>query len=89
MSKNKRHLNSPDVEKIIHQDINNINLYLFIKKNDSEGSEFYYLGKLNTVKNSAQESIIKNDNDEQLSVVNIQFDMQTPVPQNLYHYFEN
>lgn len=61
---------------------NNIRVMLFIKKDDAEGTDFYYLGKMNY--NSYLDTTMKSGE----SVVNIQFDMETPVPQNLYNYFE-
>ena len=55
---------------------------LFIKKDDAEGKDFYYLGKMNY--NSFEDTTMKSGE----SVVNIRFDMETPVPQNLFNYLE-
>lgn len=62
---------------------------LFVKKNDDEGSDFYYLG--NMIYNSFEDTkmtAIKDGKSEQVPVVNIQFAMQNPLPQNLYNYLE-
>ena len=84
MSKSKRSLTSPDVSSIINQDENHIQIMLFVKKDDNEGTDFYYMGNMNTVKDSAEQTKMESGE----SVVNIQFDMKTPVPQNLYNYLE-
>lgn len=86
MSRSKRTSESPEVAEIINQSKNNIKVMLFIKKDDAEGSDFYYLGKMNFI--SFEDTTMLAE-DKKVSVVNIQFDMQTPVPHNLYHYFEN
>ena len=48
----------------------------------TEGTDFYYLGKMNY--NSFEDTTMKSGE----SVVNIRFDMETPIPQNLYNYLE-
>lgn len=61
--------------------------YLFIKKSDADGSDFYYLGKLD-VKEMIQ-TTIDNDAGIKLSIVNILFNMQSIVEENIYKYLES
>jgi hypothetical protein len=82
MSRSRRTSESEEVATIINQPRNNIRVMLFIKKDDAEGTDFYYLGKMNY--NSYLDTTMKSGE----SVVNIQFDMETPVTQKLYNYFE-
>jgi hypothetical protein len=84
MSKSKRSLTSPDVLSIINQKDNNIQIMLFVKKDDNEGTDFYYMGNMNTVRESAEQTKMESGE----SVVNIQFDMEIPVSQNMYNYLE-
>lgn len=86
MSKNKRYLNSPDVEAILNQNTNNIQIELFIKKDDNEGTDFYYIGKMLTDSESKEQTQIPNESGQMLPVVNIQFDIEPAVPQNIYNY---
>lgn len=88
MSKNKRYLNSPDVEAILNQENNNIQIELFIKKDDNEGTDFYYIGKMITDYESKEQTQIPNEKGQMLPVVNLQFDIEPSVPQNLYSYLE-
>ena len=88
MSKNKRYIDSPDVDAILNQNKNNIQIELFIKKDDAEGKDFYYIGKMITDFDSKEQTHIQNEKGQKLPVVNIQFDIVPPVPQNLYNYLE-
>ena len=80
-SKNKRTLDSNDVSTIIHSNENGLRLELFVIKDDSEAGEFYYLGPLKYVENSASEIIKSGD-----SVVQMLFKIGSPVETNLYKY---
>jgi len=88
MSKNKRYIKSPDVDAILHQTENNIQIELFIKKDDNEGTDFYYIGNMKTDFDSKEQTEIPNEKGQMLPVVNLQFDIEPPVPQNLYNYLE-
>lgn len=80
-SKNKRTLNSPDVKQMINSNQNGLRMELFIIKNDNEGGEFYYLGQLNYIENSAKE-ILKNGD----TVVEMLYSLSCPVETKLYDY---
>ena len=82
MSRSRRTSQSNEVSALIHQNDNNIKIMLFVKKDDAEGNDFYYMGKMKY--NSFEDTTMASGE----SVVNIQFDMETPVPQNLYNYLE-
>ena len=75
MSKNKRTSTSPDVSVILDQARNKIEIPLFVKKDDNEGTDFYYLGNMKSEGKS-------------VNVVNIRFDLENAVPQELYNYLE-
>lgn len=86
MSRSRRNSKSDEVAALIDQPNNNIKIMLFVKKNDGEGSDFYYMGKMKY--NSYEDTTMKDKDGSNVSVVNIQFDMENPVPQNLYNYLE-
>jgi len=89
MSKNKRKLNSPDVNDILSQTENQMRIPLFVKKNNSEGVEFYYLGNIHVLKNSAIEKYMNDANGKQVSVVEMTFSLEHPVEKSLYDYLVN
>ena len=80
-SKNKRTMDSPDVSSIINSSSNGLTLHLFIIKDDSEGGEFYYLGKIEYIQASGKEMIKAGDN-----VVEMLFKLVHPIEPNLYRY---
>lgn len=84
MSRSRRTSKSDEVAALINQQNNNIKIMLFVKKNDGEGSDFYYMGNMKY--NSFLDMKMKNNPD--VDIVNIQFDMENTVPQNLYNYLE-
>ena len=47
----------------------------------------YYMGQLKY--NSFTDTTMKDKDGSDVPVVNIQFDMENPVPQNLYNYLES
>ncbi|HFU3957773.1 TPA: DUF3427 domain-containing protein, partial [Streptococcus suis] len=67
-----------------YQDTSQLRLELFVIKDDSEGGEFYYLGPLRYVENSASEMMKNGD-----SVVQMLFKLDSPVETNLYKYLTN
>ena len=90
MSRSRRTSSTPEVSALIKQKENHIKTMLFVKKNDDEGSDFYYLG--NMIYNSFEDTKMNCEKDgkiEKVPVVNIQFRMKNPVPQQLYNYLES
>ena len=77
-SKSKRTLNSPDVKKVISSK----RILLFIKKEDGEGTDFYYLGDVSILPGS----IKQETTDKGSSVVHFKFQLDKPVIDDLYNY---
>jgi superfamily II DNA or RNA helicase/HKD family nuclease/phage repressor protein C with HTH and peptisase S24 domain len=85
MSKSNRTLNSRDVQSILGQN-GPIRLPLFIKKNNDEGMDFYYMGDVTPDLGQVQQTTIPNDQGKQLSVVKIRFNLANPVTTTMYSY---
>ena len=85
MSKSKRNLNSPDVVAILNTK-SCLRLPLFIKKNNDEGTEFYFMGDIIPIENSALQTSMPDDTGKQVSVVKIDFSMIHPVEDAIYEY---
>jgi len=83
ISKNNRTIESDDVQTIVNAQNNGVEIELFVRKdkNDpNEAKEFYYLGKLNH--NGNLEEIANDDQ----RVVEIGYNLETPVRDDLYEY---
>lgn len=51
-TRSKRTLKSAEVQKITHHKSEGIDIHLFIKKEDGDGRDFYYLGEVDVIKGS-------------------------------------
>jgi len=88
MSKSNRKIDSKDVQSILGAN-GKIRLPLFIKKNNDEGTDFYYMGDINPKLNSEEVSTMDSDNGKKVSVVKIQFILNNPVSDSMYQYITN
>ncbi|RTY96033.1 DEAD/DEAH box helicase [Flavobacterium sp. GT3R68] len=88
MSKSKRTLNSPDVLSIKNYK-SGLRLPLFVKKNNDEGTEFYFMGNVTPIENSFRQTSIPDDNGKQVSVVKVHFSMNNTVEDSIYEYLTN
>lgn len=87
MSKSNRTLSSNDVQSILGQN-ESIRLPLFIKKNNDEGIEFYYMGEVSPELDQVEQTTMSNDNGNQLPVVKIRFKLADPVTSTMYNYLQ-
>ncbi len=88
MSKSKRSLSSPDVKAIQNSNETKMRLPLFIKKNNDEGLEFYYIGDLKAIEESFVEDKMPSKNGD-VNVVRVSFNIDSPVEENIYKYITN
>lgn len=85
MSKSNRTIKSNDVRSILGCN-GPIRLPLFIKKNNDEGMDFYYMGDVSPQLNQVEQTTIPNDKGKQLPVVKIRFNLNTPVSSSMFNY---
>lgn len=84
MTRNRVTLESAEVEAIQRDDVRKL---LFVKKNDGEGTDFYYMGDVDTHK--CIQTTIDGKDGKKLSIVNVLYDMQQVVNDKIYSYFED
>jgi superfamily II DNA or RNA helicase/SOS-response transcriptional repressor LexA len=85
MSKSNRKVEGKDVQSIIGNN-GKIRLPLFIKKNNDEGTEFYYMGDVFPQKSNIEQTKMNSDKGKKVSVVKIRFDLENPVSDSMYKY---
>ena len=85
MTKSNRTLQSREVQ-LIKNHQNNFRMPLFVKKNNDEGLEFYYMGDIMPVEESFEQTTILNDSGKNVSVVKINFVMKVPVAESMFNY---
>lgn len=88
MSKSNRKIESKDVQSILGT-FGPIRLPLFVKKNNDEGMEFYFMGEVNPNKNEVEQTTMNKDNGGKVSVVKIRFNVTPQVSESLYNYIND
>ncbi|ATP38864.1 NgoFVII family restriction endonuclease [Solibacillus sp. R5-41] len=84
-STKNRYLHSKEMETLIHSKENGTNVYLFVKKDNGEGKDFYYLGKGLVNPNSARPDQV-TEKGKSYPVVTLEMILEQPVQYNIYHY---
>lgn len=85
-SRKQRTLKSKEILEIINAKDNSINIYIFIKKEDAEGTDFYYLGRADVVSNSAVEDTMKNEQGKLIPVVHMNLMLEHEVKSEIYNH---
>lgn len=84
ISKSQRTVESEDVQNFLHAEERGISVELFVRKNkdDKISKEFYYLGRMKAT-GHYKEFIMPNTD---VSAVEIEWELDTPVRDDLYEY---
>ncbi|WP_281863557.1 DUF3427 domain-containing protein [Planomicrobium okeanokoites] len=85
-TRSNRTLLSPEVQTIINAEQNDIDLHLFIKKDNDEGGDFYYLGKALPDQNAVEQSTMQDKNDKTIPVVHMNLMLENSVESKLFYY---
>ncbi|MBB6452566.1 superfamily II DNA or RNA helicase [Salirhabdus euzebyi] len=88
-TKSNRTLQSEEVKKIIYADERNFDIHIFVKKDDDEGTDFYYLGTAHPVKDTAEQTVMLDKNDKEIPVVTLELMLEHSIEPKLYHYITN
>ena len=78
-SRSNRRLESNEIKAVI----NSNRILLFVKKQDGEGTDFYFIGDVSIVPESIEQGSMPDSN---LPVVHFKFQLQQPVLNSLYQY---
>jgi len=85
-TRSNRSLASEEVKKILGASENGTDIHIFVKKDDDEGGDFYYLGQALPEPESVQESLMKDKNHRDIPVVQMDMKLEKSVEQKLYRY---
>lgn len=81
-TRSRRTLRSEEVRSIVN---NEVDLHVFVKKDDAEGSEFYYLGQ--AYASEAEQTTMPGGNGVDLDVVRMRLRFDQPIDSALFDYF--
>ncbi|MFN4001617.1 DUF3427 domain-containing protein [Microcella sp.] len=82
-TRSRRTLDSAEVKAIVS---NSVEIDVFAKKDDNDGTDFFYLGRARAT-NPFQTSMVDKNN-ESIPVVRVTLRFDDPVPQGLFDYFQ-
>ncbi len=78
-SRSNRKLNSNEIKGVINSE----RILLFVKKEDGEGTDFYFMGDVTIIPDSIEQSYMPVSN---LPVVHFKFQLKQPVIDSIYKY---
>jgi hypothetical protein len=81
-TRSKRTLASDEVKAIVE---NRLPLHVFAKKDDAEGTDFYYLGRAKS--QDARQTKMASGSGSRLDVVSMTLGLESPIESSLYEYF--
>ena len=87
ISKSQRRMDSKDIVRLRHAEETGMRTFLFMRKNksDAESKEFYYLGEMRPT-GMFKPIMMPNGNKPSKPAVEIEYDLLTPVRDELYEY---
>lgn len=87
MTRSRVKMDSKEITELQNYEKTGLRILLFIKKSDSEGSDFYYMGDM--LPGSFTPATIKNDHGVDLPIVNIKYRLKQPVEEKMFEYITN
>jgi hypothetical protein len=84
MTRHGKTVDSQDVLSIKNYKETGLRICLFVKKSDAESDDFYYISDLTPYEYNSE--TIKDDSSVELPIVNINYEINTPVAENIYNY---
>lgn len=85
-TRSRRTTKSEEVRMIMEADQEGIELHVFVKKDDAEGTEFYYLGRAHYDGKSAVDSTMSDKEGNSIPVVHMNLVLEHAVESKLYGY---
>lgn len=84
MTRSRVKIDSVESQEIIHFRENGLKMFLFVKKSDGEGTDFYYMGPVEPI--SYKQTVIDDDKGKQLPIMNFRLKLKHPVRNDIYDY---
>ena len=85
-TRSNRKLTSPEVKTIIEAKENQIDVHIFVKKDDDEGRDFYYLGKACPDQSTVEQTVMLDKEQKEIPVVTMNMVFEKPIEYKLYDY---
>lgn len=80
---------SKEVQEIIDAEKQGNRIYIFVKKDDDEGREFYYMGEASPLKHTAENTSMQDKNGKLIPVVRLNLQLKEEIDADLYRYLHS
>jgi superfamily II DNA or RNA helicase/HKD family nuclease len=87
MTRSRVKMDSKEIVQLQNYQTSGLRILLFIKKSDSEGSDFFFMGDM--LPFDYIPTTISNGSTAELALVNIQYKMLQPVDESMFEYITN
>ncbi len=84
MTRSRVSEDSPESQQIINYNNNGLKIYLFVKKSDGEGTDFYYMGRVTPIEH--METTILDNKGNPLPIMNFKLKLEHSVRSDVYDY---
>lgn len=84
-SRSNRKITSNEISSLINHE-NKLKMPLFIKRNNDEGADFYFMGFVTPKNETFKETTIEGEKGKKVPIVKVVFSMNDLVKENIYNY---
>ncbi len=85
-TRNQRTLKSNEVKEVLYANEYNNTIHIFVKKDDDEGTDFYYLGEANPKVETAEETSILDNKNKERPIVRMNLVLKNEIQPTTYEY---
>lgn len=85
-TRSKRTLQSEEVQTVVEAKKSDIDIHIFVKKDNSEGTDFYYLEQAFPGRKTVEQATMYDKDQKEIPVVHMNMVMEHPVEHSLYRY---
>ncbi len=85
-SRYPRTIASAELQPILKSNENGMKIYLFVQKDGSEGTDYYYCGRVRLIPGTAKNSQSMDPRGKMMPVVSMEFKLDHPVSDEIYQY---
>jgi superfamily II DNA or RNA helicase/HKD family nuclease len=86
-TRSRRTLETSEVKQILNHKKTGVDIHIFVKKDDDEGSSFYYLGQADVGEGSERQEVMQDKKGNDVSVVTMKLLLRNEIPMNVHDYF--
>ena len=80
-------MSSKEIKEILKHRRDGTDLHIFVKRDNDEGRDFYYLGQADLIPGTEKEEVTKDKNQKDTNVVTMNLEFRNEIPKDVFDYF--